>query len=235
LFIVIVGNTGAIFAAMGSFFLSYVENIIPLSNWIGRDDETFYHGWTVFYWAWWISWSPFVGMFIARVSRGRTVREFIVAVLLVPTVVSLVWMSIFGGSAIEQVENGVGSLANGITDSSLAMFQMFASLPLTSLTSFVGIILVLVFFVTSSDSGSLVIDGITAGGKTDAPMIQRVFWAVLEGIIAIALLVGGGSEALGAIQAAAITIGLPFTVLMLIMCVSLWKGLHSDMHLYKKA
>ncbi|MEO9274578.1 BCCT family transporter [Marinomonas sp. 5E14-1] len=233
LFIVIVGNTGAIFAAMGSFFLGYIENIIPLSNWIGREDETFYHGWTVFYWAWWISWSPFVGMFIARVSRGRTVREFVVAVLLVPTAVSLVWMSIFGGSALDQVENGVGALANGISDSSLAMFQMFASLPLTSLTSFVGIVLVLVFFVTSSDSGSLVIDGITAGGKTDAPMIQRVFWAVLEGVIAIALLIGGGSEALGAIQAAAITIGLPFTLLMLIMCISLWKGLRSDIHLYK--
>jgi betaine/carnitine transporter, BCCT family len=233
IFIVIVGNTGAIFAAMGSYFLSYVENIIPLSNWIGRDDTTFYHGWTVFYWAWWISWSPFVGMFIARVSRGRTVREFLVAVLLVPTVVSLVWMSIFGGSALDQSANGIGALADGIGDSSLAMFQMFANLPLTGLISFVGIILVLVFFVTSSDSGSLVIDGITAGGKTDAPMIQRVFWAVLEGIIAIALLVGGGSEALGAIQAAAITIGLPFTLLMLIMCVSLWKGLHSDMHLYK--
>ncbi|NVK71833.1 MAG: BCCT family transporter, partial [Oceanospirillaceae bacterium] len=190
-------------------------------------------GWTVFYWAWWISWSPFVGMFIARVSRGRTVREFIVAVLLVPTIVSLVWMAIFGGSALDQSANGIGALANGISDSSLAMFQMFANLPMTSVISFIGIILVLVFFVTSSDSGSLVIDGITAGGKTDAPMIQRVFWAVLEGIIAIALLIGGGSEALGAIQAAAITIGLPFTLLMLIMCVSLWKGLHSDMHLYK--
>lgn len=229
LFIVIVGHTGAIFAAIGSFFLGYVENIIPLSNWIGRDDQTFYHGWTIFYWAWWISWSPFVGMFIARVSRGRTVREFIIAVLLVPTAVSLVWMAIFGGSAIEQVEQGVGTLAGGITEVSLAMFQMFEQLPLTSLISFVGIVLVLVFFVTSSDSGSLVIDGITAGGKTDAPMSQRIFWAVMEGIIAIALLVGGGSDALTAIQAAAITIGLPFTLLMLVMCVSLFIGLKQDL------
>ncbi|TPE53987.1 BCCT family transporter [Maribrevibacterium harenarium] len=228
-FILVVGHTGAIFGAIGTFFLGYVENIIPLSNWVGREDQTFYHGWTVFYWAWWISWSPFVGMFIARVSRGRTVREFIIAVLLVPTLVSLVWMAIFGGSAIEQVENGVGALANGISDASLAMFQMFEQLPLTSLISFVGIVLVLVFFVTSSDSGSLVIDGITAGGKTDAPMAQRVFWAVLEGIIAVALLIGGGAEALTAIQAAAITIGLPFTLLMLVMCISLWKGLQSDL------
>ena len=234
IFIVVVGQTGAIFSAIGTFFLGYVENIIPLSNWIGREDETFYHGWTVFYWAWWISWSPFVGMFIARVSRGRTVREFIIAVLLVPTAVSLVWMAIFGGSAIEQVENGVGSLAGGITDVSLSMFQMFEQLPLTSLISFVGIVLVLVFFVTSSDSGSLVIDGITAGGKTDAPMSQRIFWAVMEGIIAVALLVGGGSDALSAIQAAAITIGLPFTLLMLVMCVSLFIGLKQDLKFVTK-
>ena len=234
IFIVVVGQTGAIFSAIGTFFLGYVENIIPLSNWIGREDDTFYHGWTVFYWAWWISWSPFVGMFIARVSRGRTVREFIIAVLLVPTAVSLVWMAIFGGSAIEQVENGVGSLAGGITDVSLSMFQMFEQLPLTSLISFVGIVLVLVFFVTSSDSGSLVIDGITAGGKTDAPMSQRIFWAVMEGIIAVALLVGGGSDALSAIQAAAITIGLPFTLLMLVMCVSLFIGLKQDLKFVTK-
>lgn len=233
LFVLVVANTGAIFGAMGTIFLGYVENIIPLSSWIGREDQTFYHGWTVFYWAWWVSWAPFVGMFIARVSRGRTVREFLIAVLLVPTFVSLIWMAIFGGSAIDQVNNGVGELSNGISDASLAMFQMFDHLPLTGLISFVGIVLVLVFFVTSSDSGSLVIDGITAGGKTDAPMIQRVFWAVIEGVIAIALLIGGGSEALSAIQAAAITIGLPFSVLMLVMCVSLYKGLQTDLHLVK--
>lgn len=229
IFIVVVGQTGAIMSAIGSFFLGYVENIIPLSNWVGREDQTFYHGWTVFYWAWWISWSPFVGMFIARVSRGRTVREFVIAVLLVPTLVSMVWMAIFGGSAIDQVERGVGELAGGIGEVSLAMFQMFELMPLTSLISFIGIVLVLVFFVTSSDSGSLVIDGITAGGKTDAPMSQRIFWAVLEGIIAVALLVGGGSEALSAIQSAAITIGLPFTLLLLVMCISLAKGLKSDL------
>ncbi|CUB06112.1 BCCT family transporter [Marinomonas fungiae] len=229
IFVLIVGHTGAILGAMGTTLVGYIENILPLSNMVGREDQTFYHGWTVFYWAWWISWSPFVGMFIARVSRGRTVREFIIAVLLVPTVISIMWMSIFGGSAIEQVQQGTGALADGIGEVSLAMFQMFEHLPLTSVISFIAIVLVLVFFVTSSDSGSLVIDGITAGGKTDAPMSQRIFWAILEGIIAVALLVGGGSEALTAIQAAAITIGLPFTVLLLVMCVSLFKGLQSDL------
>ncbi|MGO3345733.1 MAG: BCCT family transporter [Marinomonas sp.] len=234
MFVLIVGNTGMIFNSIGTSFLSYAENIIPLSNWIGRDDQTFYHGWTVFYWAWWISWSPFVGMFIARVSRGRTVRQFLTAVLLVPTCVSLVWMSIFGGSAIDQIITGTGALANGLgDDASLAMFQMLQNLPLTGISSFIGIVLVLVFFVTSSDSGSLVIDGITAGGKTDAPMIQRVFWAVLEGVIAIALLVGGGSDALKAIQSAAVSIGLPFTLLLLIMCIGLFKGLRGDLKLLK--
>ncbi|GAB3486602.1 BCCT family transporter [Marinomonas epiphytica] len=234
MFVLILGNTGAIFGAAGTLVVGYLDNIIPLSNWVGREDETFYHGWTIFYWAWWISWSPFVGMFIARVSHGRTVREFMIAVLLVPTVVTILWMAIFGGSAVDQVENGIGSLAGGLTDASLAMFQMFEQLPLTGLISFIGIVLVLVFFVTSSDSGSLVIDGITAGGKTDAPMTQRVFWAVLEGVIAIALLIGGGSDALTAIQAAAVTIGLPFTLLMLVMCISLWKGLRGDLHLVAK-
>ncbi|SBS35810.1 Glycine betaine transporter OpuD [Marinomonas aquimarina] len=228
-FVLIVGHTGALFGVMATTIVGYVENIIPLSNMVGRDDQTFYHGWTVFYWAWWISWSPFVGMFIARVSRGRTVREFVIAVLLVPTVISIFWMSIFGGSAIEQVQQGTGALSDGIGEVSLAMFQMFEQLPLTSIISLISIILVLVFFVTSADSGSLVIDGITAGGKTDAPVTQRIFWAVLEGIIAVALLVGGGSEALTAIQAAAITIGLPFTLLMLIMCLGLYKGLKSDL------
>ncbi|MGB1111398.1 MAG: BCCT family transporter, partial [Gammaproteobacteria bacterium] len=229
LFVFIVGPTLAILSTMGSTLVGYLGDIIPLSNWIGREDEKFYHGWTVFYWAWWISWSPFVGMFIARISKGRTVREFIIAVLLVPTLVTLVWMSVFGGTALDQITNNVGQLAaNGLTDVSLAMFQMLENLPLSSIASFIGIILVLVFFITSSDSGSLVIDSITAGGKVDAPVPQRIFWALLEGIIAAALLFGGGDDALGALQAAAITVGLPFTVVLIAMCVSLYIGLNHE-------
>lgn len=156
--------------------MAYVENIIPLSNPHGRTDEAWFQGWTVFYWAWWISWSPFVGMFIARVSKGRTVREFITAVLLVPTAVTLIWMSVFGGMAIDQVVNKVGELgAKGLTDVPLAMFEMFDVLPFGTLLSIIAVVLVLVFFITSSDSGSLVIDSITAGGKIDAPVPQRVF------------------------------------------------------------
>lgn len=228
LFVFIAGPTLMILNGIGTTALDYVSHILPLSNWIGRDDDTWYHGWTIFYWAWWISWSPFVGMFIARVSRGRTVREFLIAVLLVPTLVTLVWMSAFGGTALYQASNGVGELANGIGDVSLAMFHMLEQLPLTSITSTLAIILVLVFFITSSDSGSLVIDSITAGGKTDAPKGQRVFWAALEGIIAGVLLYGGGSMALSALQAGAVATGLPFTLVLLLMCFSLYKGLHKE-------
>ncbi|WP_394424248.1 BCCT family transporter [Vreelandella stevensii] len=227
-FVVVAGPTLMILMGIGTTALDYASHLIPLSNWIGREDDTWYHGWTIFYWAWWISWSPFVGMFIARVSRGRTVREFLIAVLLVPTLVTLVWMSAFGGTAIFQAANGVGELANGISDVSLAMFHMLEQLPLTSITSTLAIILVLVFFITSSDSGSLVIDNITAGGKTDAPKGQRVFWATLEGVIAGVLLYGGGSTALSALQAGAVATGLPFTLVLLLMCFSLFKGLHKE-------
>ncbi len=226
--VIVLGPTLEIFSSMGTILGSYVGNIVPLSNWIGREDDTWFHGWTVFYWAWWVSWSPFVGMFIARVSRGRTLREFMTAVLLVPTLVTVVWMGAFGGTALEQAQTGVGALAGGISDVSLAMFQMFENLPLTMLMSFVAVVLVLVFFITSADSGSLVIDSITSGGKTDAPMPQRLFWATMVGIIAGALLIGGGSEALTALQAGSVTTGLPFTLVLILMCVSLYKGLKSE-------
>lgn len=211
--------------------MGYVENIIPLSNPIGREDEAWMHGWTVFYWAWWISWSPFVGMFIARISRGRTIREFITAVLLVPTGVTVLWMSVFGGVAIDQVANNVGTLGSeGLTDVPLAMFQMFDSLPMGEVLSMLAIILVLVFFITSSDSGSLVIDSITAGGKVDAPVPQRVFWALIEGAIAAALLWVGGTQAIEALQAGAISTALPFTIILLVMCVSLIMGLRTEQY-----
>ncbi|MDY6797924.1 MAG: BCCT family transporter [Pseudomonadota bacterium] len=228
-FILFAGPTMSILETLWVTSSTYVVNIVPLSNPFGREDTTFFQGWTVFYWAWWISWSPFVGMFIARVSRGRTVREFVTAVLIIPTAITAVWMSGFGGTALEQIQQGVGALAeDGITEVSLAMFQMLANLPFTGILSFVGIVLVLVFFVTSSDSGSLVIDSITAGGKTDAPTAQRVFWAVMEGAIAAALIFGGGDDALGAIQAVAISAGLPFTAILLVMTWGLLKGLSHE-------
>lgn len=218
--------------AMGAIpttIMGYIENIIPLSNPIGRDDQAWMHGWTVFYWAWWISWSPFVGMFIARISRGRTVREFITAVLIIPTLVTIVWMSVFGGIAIDQVVNHIGILGEkGLTEVPLAMFEMFDALPMGDILSILAVLLVLVFFITSSDSGSLVIDSITAGGKVDAPTIQRVFWAIMEGAIAAALLWIGGTHAIQALQAGAISTALPFTIVLLLMCVSLIMGMRTE-------
>ncbi|BES71406.1 hypothetical protein RE428_24240 [Marinobacter nanhaiticus D15-8W] len=167
-------------------------------------------------------------MFIARVSKGRTVREFMLAVLIIPTLVCGIWVTAFGGNALDQIQAGVGALSGGLTEVPLAMFQMMEAISFTALLSFLAIVLVLVFFVTSSDSGSLVIDGITAGGKEDVPVAQRVFWATMEGVIAATLLFGGGAQALQALQAGAVTAGLPFAVILILMCVSLYMGLSGD-------
>lgn len=225
LFVIIAGPTAAIFSGFAANAISYVQDTPRLSNWIGREDTDWFHGWTIFYWAWWVSWSPFVGMFIARVSRGRTVREFLGAVLVVPVIVAVIWFTAFGVAAIEQIDNNIGALPGGISDVSLVLFQMLENLPFAQISSFVAIVLLIVFFVTSSDSGSLVIDSITAGGKLHAPKRQRVFWATMEGLVAIVLLVGGGSVALSSLQAGAITAGLPFTLVLLVCCVSLLRGL----------
>ncbi|MCW8843890.1 MAG: BCCT family transporter [Rhodobacteraceae bacterium] len=223
-FVLIVGPTLAILTGFADSLMAYVTYLPALSNPIGREDANFSQGWTGFYWAWWISWSPFVGMFIARVSRGRTVREFVICVLLIPSLVCVLWMSVFGGTAIQQyVQDGVTTVQDASLE--LKLFKMLAELPLANITSFVGIILVVVFFVTSSDSGSLVIDTITAGGKVDAPVPQRVFWCVFEGAVAIALLLGGG---LASLQAMVISTGLPFTVILLLMCYSIWRGLVAE-------
>ncbi|MFP4209073.1 MAG: BCCT family transporter [Wenzhouxiangella sp.] len=225
-FVMFAGNIVSFFGNFVQTVTGYVQYLGPLSNPVGREDDVFYHSWTIFFWAWWIAWSPFVGMFIARVSYGRTVREFLTAVLIVPVLVSTVWMSTFGGSGVDQAAAGVGVLGSeGITDSSLALFQMLQEMPMTEITSFLAIVLVLVFFVTSSDSGSLVIDSITSGGKIDAPVPQRVFWVVTEGAIAAVLLAVGGAAALNALQAGSVSTGLPFAIVLLLMCVSLIKGL----------
>ena len=223
LFVVILGPTAFILSNFGQSLLAYVQNLPALSNPVGREDVNFSQGWTSFYWAWWISWSPFVGMFIARVSRGRTVREFMTCVLLIPSLVCVFWMSSFGGAAIQQVIDGYHAAAEA--DLPIQMFKMLEEFPLTLITSFIGICLVIVFFVTSSDSGSLVIDTITAGGKVDAPVGQRIFWCTFEGLVAIVLLLGGGLDAL---QAMVLTTGLPFAFILLILCLTITIGLINE-------
>jgi len=230
MFVVFVGPTLLIATGFFKNLGSYLVEFPFLANPFGREDANFSQGWTTFYWAWWISWSPFVGMFIARVSRGRSVREFLTAVLLIPSVVSVFWMTAFGTAAIDQLQKGFEGAAN--SDLPIQLFEVLGQMPWTEVTSFIAIVLVIVFFVTSSDSGSLVIDTITAGGKIDAPKPQRVFWGVIEGAIAIALLVGGG---LAALQAVAVSAGLPFTLVLLVGCYAIVKGLMDEPRSKKKA
>ncbi len=224
LFVIIVGPTVLIFKGFFEGLGSYIVKLPALSMPFGRDDVNFEQGWTSFYWAWWISWSPFVGMFIARVSRGRTVREFVFCVLIIPSLVSVIWMTTFGGTGIDQLVNQ-GNQALTEVGLPLQLFEMLHNLPWAALTSTIAIILVIVFFVTSSDSGSLVIDTITAGGKVNAPVSQRVWWALFEGLVAIVLLLSGG---LGALQAMAVSTGIPFAVVLLLACYALIKGLRSE-------
>mgnify|MGYP000459646364 CR=1 FL=1 len=230
-FVLLAGPTMLILTDFGEGLLAYLKEIVPLSNPVGREDTGFVQGWTSFYWAWWISWSPFVGMFIARVSRGRTVREFVICVLIIPSLVCVLWMAVFGGVAIDQVlsDPATSAVKANVIDSynpPLSLFAMLEGLPLAGITSVIGIVLVIVFFVTSSDSGSLVIDTITAGGKVDAPVPQRVFWCVFEGAVAIVLLLSAGG--LQSLQSMVISTGLPFTVVLLLMCWAIWKGLRAE-------
>ena len=206
-FVLTVGPTRGIVTGAVTSLGQYLVAIGPLSNWVGREDLDFMHGWTTFFWAWWISWSPFVGLFIARVSRGRTVRELIACMLIRPTLVAALSMNAFGGTAVSQyVDGGYPDVIAAVQaqQPEIALFALLDTLPLAPVMSVFGLVLVVVFFVTSSDSGSLVIDTITAGGKLDTPVPQRVFWCIFEGLVAIALLLGGG---LVAAQAATLAVG----------------------------
>ncbi|WP_026933750.1 BCCT family transporter [Christiangramia echinicola] len=224
----ILGPTIFIFRSFVENTGSYLYNFLEISTWSETyNGGTWQNDWTVFYWGWWIGWSPFVGMFIARISKGRTIREFILGVLLVPSLVTFFWMSAFGSTAIQQIMSGNDVLSNAVNnDIATALFVFFQDYPLAMVINIVAILLIAGFFITSSDSGSLVIDSLTSGGKIDAPVGQRIFWAVTEGTVAAVLLIGGGLQAL---QTATIVTGLPFAVILLVMCYSLYKGLKEDM------
>ncbi|MEX0928529.1 MAG: BCCT family transporter [Balneolales bacterium] len=227
LFLVFMLIAGPTLYILGSFLQNighYIQHFPTYALWTQTYEEgNFMTTWTVFYWAWWISWSPYVGMFIARISKGRTIKEFVLGVLIVPTLITFLWMSSFGGSALFMELGGVAEIASAVeADQTTSLFVLLNQLPLPLITSFLAIILVLSFFVTSSDSGSLVIDGLTSGGKLESPVGQRIFWASTEGVVAAALLLGGG---LSALQAGAISTGLPFVIILLLMCYSLNKGL----------
>ncbi len=208
----------------------YIQHLPETTLWTATFQQTEWQGsWTIFYWGWWIAWSPFVGMFIARVSRGRTIREFIFGVLLCPTGATFAWLAIFGGSAIYIELYGGGGISQEVSESiPVALFTLLERFPLGGVASLVATFVVMSFFVTSSDSGSLVIDIITSGGHPDPPVPQRIFWAVLEGVVAAVLLVAGGASGLAALQTASITTGLPFCAIILIMSWGLLKGLREE-------
>jgi len=227
LFMIIVGPSLFIADSFVQNLGSYVQNFFELSFWTESYQQSdWQNSWTVFYWAWWISWSPFVGMFIARISRGRTIKEFVLGVLIVPTLLTFLWLSSFGGSAMFLEINNITDLTSAVTQNvATSLYVLLEQFPLASITSIVGVLLVISFFVTSSDSGSLVVDSLTAGGKLDAPVPQRIFWALTEGAVAAVLLVGGGLKAL---QTASIITGLPFAIILIIMTRSLLKGLNQE-------
>ena len=229
-FVVIAGPTVKILLSYGDNLVNYFQDIVRLSNWNRPDDEAWYHDWTIFYWAWWISWSPFVGMFIARISKGRTIREFLSVVMFIPLMFNLIWFTSFGETAIDQHQRGLGNLSEPVGEISLILFYMLDNLLFPIFTSLFALFMLVLFFVTSSDSGSLVIDTITSGGKSDPPRIQRVIWAVIQGLLAIVLLVGGGSYALSAIQSGAISMAAPFIFILIAATISLLRGIYIEIY-----
>ncbi|WP_292363295.1 BCCT family transporter, partial [Methylophaga sp. UBA1464] len=210
----------------GSYLNNIVERTFNLqaytrSDWIGN--------WTLFIFGWTIAWAPFVGLFIAKISRGRTIRQFVFGVLLVPTIFTFIWFSIFGDTALNMIMNqGYTALITEVqNDTAIALFKLYERLPLTSIVSFITVILIMTFFVTSSDSGSLVIDSLASGGASNTPVWQRVFWATLEGLVAAALLIAGG---LSALQTMSITSALPFAIIMVLAAIGMWRALSIEGH-----
>ena len=234
-FVIFLGPTQFIINSFVENIGNYIHQVIPLGLWTESyaGEENWQSSWTIFYWAWWISWSPFVGVFIARISRGRTIREFILGVLLIPITILFLWFTAFGGSAVhmELMAAADPSLVSpGLVeavkaDYGSAIFKLMEFYPFTQAATLLIIVMIVLWFVTSSDSASFVIDMLTSGGDANPPKIQRLFWAGTEGVIAAVLLAAGG---LGALQAASIVSGFPFAVVILIMLYSLLRGLSRD-------
>ena len=231
--VVLLGPTIFIFESFIQNTGNYLSSFLEVATWTeSYTGGNWQNAWTIFYWGWWIAWSPFVGMFIARISKGRTVREFILGVLLVPSIVTFFWISAFGSTAIHKAILGDNTIANAVNDNiATALFVFLEDYPFAFILNIIAIILIAGFFITSSDSGSLVVDNLTSGGKIDAPVGQRIFWALAEGSIAAVLLIGGGLQAL---QTATIVTGLPFALILIVMCFSLYKGLDEDLKKLKK-
>lgn len=228
LFVIIVGPTIFMLGSFMDATGSYLSSIPRFGLWTeSMRGESWQVGWTVFYYGWWISWGPFVGMFIARVSKGRTVREFIVSVVLLPTLMVMFWMAMFGGAALHTQLEGTRDIATAVNENiATALFELLEVFPLTQIVSFIAVLLIISWFVTSSDSGSLVVDHLTSGGKLESPVPQRIFWAVMEGTVAAILLIGGG---LVALQSATVAAGVAFAVVILVSLYSMKTGFDDEL------
>jgi len=227
LFVLLAGPTAAILRGIPDNLGAYLQNLpgMSLSTHPFRSLD-WQKSWTIFYWAWWMSWAPFVGMFIARISRGRTIREFVLGVLLLPSILSLLWFGVLGGAALRIELQDSTALAGVVSDNpALAIYALLEYFPLAWLTSVLAMVLVTVFFITSSDSGSFVVDMLCSGGNPNPPVVQRIYWAGLEGLIAIMLLLAGG---LSALQAGAVSMGLPFCLILVAIALALMKQLRTE-------
>lgn len=241
IFVLLVGPTLFLFREFIGSLGHYLQNIVAMTfetlALYGVDGEQFQAAWTTFYWGWWISWSPFVGMFIARVSKGRSVREFVTGVLLVPALTSFFWFSVLGGTALHQELFGGETLRNadGSVSAEHALFEMFSNLPGGVVLTVGAVLLITIFFVTSADSGALVLGMLSTNGSPEPKTWIRVFWVCVAAVTSIALIVVGGSDSLSAIQTIAILTALPFSVVIVLMCISLYKALSVEHRLFVRA
>lgn len=227
-FVIIAGPGRFILDIFTNTIGSYLQHIVQMSFWTDPfgTKPGWVSGWTVFYWAWWIAWGPFVGAFIARISRGRTVREFVLGVVLTPTLMSFLWFAVMGGSAMQMEVLGHGGIAaQGAKDISTALFVMLQHLPWTTLTSTATMFLITVFFITSADSATFVMSMMTSGGDLNPAAGLKIIWGIIEGAVAITLLLAGGLKAL---QTASIASAFPFMLVMIAMCVALAKSFRSE-------
>jgi choline/glycine/proline betaine transport protein len=237
LFVLIFGSTSLLLTDFFQNLGTYLQNLPGLSldtgSWYNDEGTGWVNGWTIFYWGWWMSWAPFVGIFIARISRGRTIREFVLGAMLVPTVLSFAWFTVIGGSGLrEERENGgmigVDEEGNPLVDTTGSLFNLLDTMPAGRVVIGVAVLLIVLFFVTSSDSASYVVDMLASGGDPNPPTWSRVFWAAVEGVVAIALLLAGAGHGLTILQNVSVVIALPFSFVMIAMCVATMKSLRDE-------
>ena len=232
IFVLMLGPTIFILNAMVQNAGVYLNQLIQLSTWTEAYNDTVYqNGYTLFYFTWWFAWAPFVSLFIARISYGRTIKEFVIGVLFVPSLIVFIWMGVFGNAAIYQVLNDIGDISSAVSaNASTALFVLFDSFAFSKILSVVSLVLIVTFFVTSSDSGALVASMLSSKRHididSDSPLISRVTWAILLGVVATVLLVVGG---LNALQTAVVIFGLPFSVIIIFACKELYRSLDEEL------